>query len=86
MEKLHYSFTPGLRELKVSEIEEAKKEIMKMISKKELSRTQFWRRSRDWVNIPAHIKLEIEKVFERYGVKKEDVWKITDDEGNEITE
>lgn len=86
MEKLHYSFMPGLWELKVSDVEEAKKEIMKVISEKELSRTQFWRRSTDWVNIPAHIKLGIENVFEKYGVQKEDVWEITDDDGKKINE
>ena len=77
MIKFHFSFKPGMNELKVSDIQKVSEEIRKLISMKgEVATIEtFRRRAYDWPNIPVPMKEGIDKIFRKYKVPKEKVWK-----------
>lgn len=74
--KKHYSFEPGINELKAKDIASAKAELQRVIFNREVSRQQWWRRMKDWENIPVDTKEAIENVFSKYAVPTDKIWKI----------
>ncbi len=60
--------------LKSSQIPVVKAEIMDAMGVK--FNTQFYRKRNDYVNIPAFLKEDIDKIFYKYGVKDRDIWDI----------
>lgn len=72
--KVHYSFRPGFNMLKLSDIPIVKAEIKEVLGLN--FDTDFYRKRKDYPNIPAFIKEDIEKIFAKYGVNKRDIWDI----------
>lgn len=73
--KVHYSFRPGFDMLKAADIPVVKTEIMKAMGIK--FNSEFYNKRKDYPNIPAFLKEDIEKIFYKYGVSKQNIWSIT---------
>ena len=77
VEKTHYSFKPGIKQLRIVDVNSCKEELMSIISmRKKAQPATLRRRMNDWENIPLPMFEGINSVFSKYGVSKEDVWKI----------
>ena len=76
MRKIHYSFKPGLQQLKVSDVPKAKEELKKVLpSRSGMAHEEtLRRRSIDWPNIPLCMIKAINEVFEKFNVPPEKVW------------
>lgn len=70
--KVHYSFRPGFDTLKSSDVPAVKAELKEVMGIK--FDTEFYRKRKDYPNIPAFLKEKIEKVFSKYGVSVRDIW------------
>lgn len=75
MRKVHYSFCRGYKNLKKRDIPAARAELMAVLGLK--YECSFYAKKKNIVNIPAYMKDEIERIFEKYGVKPCDIWDIT---------
>lgn len=73
--KVHYSFRPGFEQLKLTDISAVKAEIKEVLGVKYDS--EFYKKRNNYPNIPAFLKEDIDKIFERYGVDKRNIWSIT---------
>lgn len=74
IQKVHYSFKPGFDLLKYSQIPAAKAELKQVLGLK--YDTTFYKKRKDYPNIPAFIKEKIKEIFSKYGVDKRDIWDI----------
>lgn len=75
--KLHYSFTPGTLKVTREDYPELKNRIYKFLGCS--SDPEYYRKKKDYLNIPAHIKEGIEKIFFDFGVTNvSDIWDIWD--------
>ena len=80
--KLHYSFIPGLNKIKAGETKRIRLELKEILGIK--TDRDYYQKRKVYVNIPAHYKKWVEELFLSHGIEKQDVWEITDDEGNII--
>lgn len=74
IQKVHYSFKPGFDLLKNSQTSAAKADLMQVLGLK--YETTFYKKRKDYPNIPAFLKDKIEEIFSKYGVDKRDIWDI----------
>lgn len=73
--KLHYSFTPGTLKVSREDYKELKKQLYDFLGCS--SDPEYYRRKKDYINIPAHIKDGIEKIFAGFGITDPaDIWTI----------
>lgn len=73
--KLHYSFTPGTLKVSREDYKELKARLYDFLGC--TSDPEYYRRKKDYINIPAHIKEGIEKIFFDFGITDPmDIWTI----------
>lgn len=75
MQHFRYFFTPGLDELKVSEIREVRSRLMQLISSGKRS-TYYKFATNGWRDIPVFMYKAITDLFGEYGVEENKVWEI----------
>lgn len=71
---IHYSFKKAFNCVTLADSKAIKAEIMEILG--DVTVARFYQVRRDYPNIPAHIKQEIEEIFLRYGVSKSEIWDI----------
>lgn len=71
---IHYSFKKAFNCVTLADIKAIKAEIMEILGDVTIAR--FYQVRRDYPNIPAHIKQEIEEIFLKYGVSESEIWDI----------
>lgn len=69
---IHYSFKKAFNCVTLADSKAIKAEIMEILGDVTIAR--FYQVRRDYPNIPAHIKQEIEEIFLRYGVSESEIW------------
>lgn len=74
--KVHYSFSKGYGSVKNSDAASVRADIKEVLGIKFDS--DFYRKKKDIVNIPAFLKENIELIFQKYGVKPCDIWNISE--------
>lgn len=74
--KVHYSFSKGYGNVKNSDAAAVRADIKEVLGIKFDS--DFYRKKKDIVNIPAFLKENIESIFQKYGVKPCDIWNISE--------
>ena len=74
--KLDYSCKEAFALLTVRDAREARQRLMEIFGCN--TKQQFYQRRKRYTNIPAHIKEEVERMFQEYGLRKEQIWKITE--------
>lgn len=72
--KVHYSFKNGLNCLTSPQLAAVKAEIMEVLG--DITEARYYQIRRDYPNIPAYRKEEIDNIFLRYGVSESEVWQI----------
>ena len=72
--KVHYTIRQGFDTLKSSDVPAVKAELKEVMGIK--FDTEFYRKRKDYPNIPAFLKERIEKVFSKYGVNVRDIWSM----------
>ena len=75
--KVHYSCKDAFNFLPLWSIEEVKNSLYEIFGC--TTWQQFYLKRKDYPNIPAQVKEEVESLFDKYGVKKEEIWKIWKD-------
>ena len=75
--KVHYSCKDAFKFLPLGAIEDVKLNLYEIFGC--TTWQQFYLRRKDYPNIPAQVKEDVEKLFLEYGIKKEEVWKIWKD-------
>lgn len=71
---IHYSFKKAFNCVTLADSKAIKAEIMEILG--DVTAARFYQVRRDYPNIPAHIKQEIEEIFLRYGVSESEIWDI----------
>lgn len=71
---IHYSFKKAFNCVTLADSKTIKAEIMEILG--DVTVARFYQVRRDYPNIPAHIKQEIEEIFLRYGVSESEIWDI----------
>lgn len=71
---IHYSFKKAFNYVTLADSKAIKAEIMEILG--DVTVARFYQVRRDYPNIPAHIKQEIEDIFLKYGVSKSGIWDI----------
>lgn len=74
--KLDYSCKDAFALLTVRDAKEAREKLMEIYGCN--TKQQFYQRRKRYTNIPAHVKEQVEQMFQEYGIQKSDVWKITE--------
>ena len=72
--KKHYSFTPGALKVSREDYPKLKNQLYSFLGCS--SDPEYYRKKKDYLNIPAHIKEGIEKIFSEFGVDVSDIWEI----------
>lgn len=74
-EKVHYSFLPGTRQVKFEDYPKLQDKLYEIIGCSSLQ--EYYRKRKNYVNIPAHVKESIEKVFAEFGINDPtEIWEI----------
>lgn len=71
---IHYSFKKAFNCVTLADSKAIKAEIMEILG--DVTVARFYQVRRDYPNIPAHTKQEIEEIFLRYGVSESEIWDI----------
>lgn len=71
---IHYSFKKAFNCVTLTDSKAIKAEIIEILG--DVTVARFYQVRRDYPNIPAHIKQEIEEIFLRYGVSESEIWDI----------
>ena len=71
---IHYSFKKAFNCVTLADSKAIKAEIIEILG--DVTVARFYQVRRDYPNIPAHIKQEIEEIFLRYGVSESEIWDI----------
>lgn len=71
---IHYSFKKAFNCVTLADSKAIKAEIMEILG--DVTAARFYQVRRDYPNIPAHIKQEIEEIFLKYGVSESEIWDI----------
>lgn len=71
---IHYSFRKAFDKLTLGDGKAVKSEIIEVLG--DVSVARFYQIRRDYPNIPAYIKQEIEQIFLKYGVLESEIWEI----------
>lgn len=71
---IHYSFKKAFNGVTLADSKAIKAEIIEILG--DVTVARFYQVRRDYPNIPAHIKQEIEEIFLRYGVSESEIWDI----------
>ena len=71
---IHYSFRKAFDKLTLGDGKAVKSEIIEALG--DVSVARFYQIRRDYPNIPAYIKQEIEQFFLKYGVLESEIWEI----------
>lgn len=71
---IHYSFRKAFDKLTLGDGRAVKSEIIEVLG--DVSAARFYQIRRDYPNIPAYIKQEIEQIFLKYGVLESEIWEI----------
>lgn len=71
---IHYSFRKAFDKLTLGDGRAVKSEIIEVLG--DVSAARYYQIRRDYPNIPAYIKQEIEQIFLKYGVLESEIWEI----------
>ena len=71
---IHYSFRKAFDKLTLGDGRAVRSEIIEVLGN--ISAARFYQIRRDYPNIPAYIKQEIEQIFLKYGVLESEIWEI----------
>lgn len=71
---IHYSFRKAFDKLTLGDGGAVRSEIIEVLG--DISAARFYQIRRDYPNIPAYIKQEIEQIFLKYGVLESEIWEI----------
>ena len=71
---IHYSFRKAFDKLTLGDGKAVRSEIIEALG--DVSVARFYQIRRDYPNIPAYIKQEIEQIFLKYGVSESEIWEI----------
>lgn len=71
---IHYSFRKAFDKLTLGDGRAVRAEIIEVLG--DVSAARFYQIRRDYPNIPAYIKQEIEQIFLKYGVLESEIWEI----------
>lgn len=71
---IHYSFRKAFDKLTLGDGRAVKSEIIEVLG--DVSVARFYQIRRDYPNIPAYVKQEIEQIFLKYGVLESEIWEI----------
>mgnify|MGYP004454404725 FL=1 len=71
---IHYSFRKAFDKLTLGDGRAVRSEIIEVLG--DISAARFYQIRRDYPNIPAYIKQEIEQIFLKYGVLESEIWEI----------
>ena len=71
---IHYSFRKAFDKLTLGDGKAVKSEIIEALG--DVSVARFYQIRREYPNIPAYIKQEIEQIFLKYGVLESEIWEI----------
>lgn len=76
-QKKNYSFLKGCGKVAAKDTLDLRKELVKVLGCKSVN--HFYKKRKSYPNMPAHVKEEIETVFEKYGITNpDDIWDITE--------
>ena len=76
--KVHYSFKKGCSKIPKGKFQEANVKLMEACGCSTLQ--AYYNKRKDYVNIPAHVKEEVEYIFSKYGILDPDeIWEIWND-------
>ena len=70
-----YSFAPGFNKLSIANSRLVKEEISKLLGC--TNNVMFCRRKNNYLNMPSVVYDEINNIFSKYGIPKDEVWDIT---------
>ena len=71
---IHYTFRKAFGKLTLGDGRAVRSEIIEVLG--DISAARFYQIRRDYPNIPAYIKQEIEQIFLKYGVLESEIWEI----------
>lgn len=71
---IHYSFKKAFESLTIADSKAVKAEIIEALG--DVTVARFYQIRKDYPNIPAYAKQEIEEIFLKYGVSESDIWEI----------
>lgn len=76
----NYSFLPGCGKVSKEDYPKLQEELRTLLGCK--TRQHFYKKRKHFPDMPFHVMHDIESIFEKYGVAAEDVWEITDMDGD----
>jgi len=74
--KVNYSFLRGCGKVSKEDYSELNQKLKDFLECKTLQ--HYYLRRRKFMNMPAHIKEGIEKIFSEYGIAPDEIWDITE--------
>jgi hypothetical protein len=82
IKKAHFSFLKGMNQVKLEDKSEIQQKLYDFMGCS--SWPEFYRKRKEYVNLPVQVQLGIDNIFAEYGISHDDIWTITDDEGKEF--
>ena len=77
----NYSFLPGCGKVSKEEYSKLQSELRELLGCK--TRQHYYRKRKYYPDMPCHVMEAIEAIFKKYGVAPEDIWTITDIDGDD---
>lgn len=74
--RMNYSFLKGCGKVSKEDYAQLNKDLKEYLHCK--SDQYYYLKRKRYVDMPEHVKKDIEEIFSRYDVNAEDVWIITD--------
>lgn len=73
---MNYSFLKGCGKVSKEDYAKLNNEIKEYLRCKHDQ--HYYLKRKRYIDMPEHVKKDIEEIFSRYGVEAEDIWVITD--------
>lgn len=73
---MNYSFLPGCGKVCKEDYSKLNNELKEFLGCK--TRQHYYLRRKKFIDMPEHIKNDIEAIFSRYGIPPDEVWTITE--------
>lgn len=81
IKKAHFSFQGGMNQVKLEDKDEIMHKLYDFMGCS--SWPEFYRKRKEYVNLPVQIKSGIDNIFADYGITN-GIWTVTDDDGKEL--
>ena len=82
IKKAHFSFLSGMNKVKLEDKDEIMQKLYEFIGCS--SWPEFYRKRKEYVNIPVQVQSGIDDIFAEYGINHDEIWTVTDDDGKEL--